>query len=267
VAPVAERGGHHADDLVGLAVDANRTADDVGVAPEAVLPVAVGDDEDAMVAEDLFVGTEAAAELRSRPEGGKEIGGDAEAVGHLGRFAGFGEAHVRTGVGGNLAVAVHLGFQIEVVGRREAAARIPGSGAIDAVQEVAAGIGCRAQHVPIEDAEHRRVGADAESERDDGDQGEAGRAMQRLDGEADVTEDAGKLVHGVSARPPECRHRANLFRGATSRCMARLCAQAWALQDSRRLSAPDTQRSHNRSGCGGFTEIAPRGLGILDSHM
>ncbi len=52
------------------------------------------------------------------------------------------------GVGGSLAVAVHLGLQIAVVGRREATAKILASAAIDAV--------------------------DAESERDDGDEREAG---------------------------------------------------------------------------------------------
>src|SRR5712691_3190979 len=53
-------------------------------------------------------------------------------------------------------------------------------------------------------------------------------------------------------RPPQCRHRARLRRWPTSRCRARLCAQAWALHDGSRLSAPDTQRSQNRdlgSGC------------------
>ena len=73
MAPVAEVGGQHADDLVGFAVDANRAADDVGVASEAILPVAVADDEDAVVAQDLLVGTEAAAELRLGPEGRKRL--------------------------------------------------------------------------------------------------------------------------------------------------------------------------------------------------
>ena len=41
----------------------------------------------------------------------------------------------------------------------------------------------------IDDAERRRVGTDAESERDDGSEGEAGGATQRPDGEAEVTED------------------------------------------------------------------------------
>src|SRR2546427_2251413 len=54
----------------------------------------------------------------------------------------------------------------------------------------------------------------------------------------------------------QCRHRAKLCRGATSHSRARLCAQAWALHDGSRLSAPDTQRSQNRdlgSGCRSVT--------------
>src|SRR6185295_2982886 len=108
VAPVAEVGGQHADDFVGLAIDANGAADDAGVAPEASLPVAVADDEDAVVAQDLLVGTEAAAELRLGPESLEKVGGDAETRRHLGRLAGLGEAHVGERVGGNRAIAVHL---------------------------------------------------------------------------------------------------------------------------------------------------------------
>ncbi len=163
VAPVVQGGGQHADDLVGFAVDANGAADDVAVAPEAILPESVTDDEDAVVAQDGFVGTEAAAELRFGAEGGKKIGGDAKAAGRVGGFAGFGEVHVRIGVGGNFAVAVHLGLQIEVVGRRDTAPGVLGNGAIDTVESIAVGIGRRAQQHLVGYAERRRVGTDAES--------------------------------------------------------------------------------------------------------
>src|SRR6185369_1472756 len=110
-----------------------------------------------------FVGTEGAAQLRPGSEGGKEIGGDAEAVRHLGRLARFGKAQVRTRVGGNLAVAARLGLEVEIVGGRDAAAAFLARGAVNAVQPIAIGIWSRAQRVPIEDAEHRRVGPDPES--------------------------------------------------------------------------------------------------------
>ena len=164
----------------------------MGVTPEASLPVAVRDDEDTVVAEGLFVGPEAAAQLGRGAEGGEEVGGDAESHGRLRRLAGLGEAHVRAGVGGNFPVALRLGLEVEVVGRGDAAAAVLARGAIDAVQEVAVGVGRRAQPVLIEDAEHRGVGADAEPERDDGDEGEAGRAAERLGGETQVAEEGNR---------------------------------------------------------------------------
>ncbi len=184
--PVGQAGGQHADDIVGFAVDANRAADDVGVTPEAVLPEAVTDHEDAVVAQHGFVGTEAAAELRLDAQDGKEVAGDAEPEGPLGRFAGCGKAHLRKAVAGHLPVAAHLGLQIEVVGRRDPAARVLGSAPIDAVHMIAVAVRQRAKEHLVEYAERRRVGADAESERDDGDEGEAGRATERPDGEAEV---------------------------------------------------------------------------------
>ncbi len=256
MAPVAEGGGQHADDLVRLAVDANRAADDVGVTPEAILPIPVADDEDAMVAQDLLVGTEAAAHSKSAAEDGEEIDGSADAEGHLRRPAGFGEAHFRAGVSGDLAVAVHLGLQIQVVGRRDAAEGILGSRAIDAVQSIAVGIGRRA-HVSVEHAEHRRVGADAESERDDGDEGQAGRATQRLDGEPEVREDRDSRAHespprrvirppvhlpersfmvfGSPAQTEEQEPRQGRTPGPIVLHGSALC-QAWALHDASRLS-------------------------------
>ncbi len=202
MAPVVQGVGQHAHDLVYFAVDANGAADDAGVAPEARLPEPVTHHEDAVVAQDGFVGTEAAAELGLDPEGGKEVVGDAQAARNLRGLPGLGEVHVRKRIGGNLAVAAHLGPKIEVVGRRDPAPRVLGNGAIDAVQLAAVGIRQRAQQNLVDDAERRRVGTDAESERDDGNEDEAGRATQRPDGEAEIREDGKRLVHLIQLRPP-----------------------------------------------------------------
>ena len=74
VTPVVEPGGQHADDFVRFAVDAKRAADDVGSAAEAVLPATLADDEDAIVAREIFARQEIAAELRLDAQGGEEIG-------------------------------------------------------------------------------------------------------------------------------------------------------------------------------------------------
>src|SRR6185503_2151927 len=133
VAPVAEVRRQHADDLVRLAVDAHDAAEDLGIAAEAVLPVAVADDEHAVVAEDLLLRPEVAAEQRPRAEGGEEVRRDAQALREFGRLAGLGEAEVEVAVGGDLAVARGLRFELEVVGRRDAAARMRAGVAEDAL--------------------------------------------------------------------------------------------------------------------------------------
>src|SRR3954468_9826344 len=105
MAPVAEGRRKHADDLVRLAVEPHAAADDARVAAELRAPVAVADDEDVMISADFLVGGEAAAELEARAEHGKEVCGDAQADGGLGRLAGVGDAGLPAGVTGELAVA------------------------------------------------------------------------------------------------------------------------------------------------------------------
>src|SRR5262245_46740160 len=188
MAKIAEGGGQDADDLVRLPVDADRAAENVGGAAEAGLPVVVADDENVVAAVDLFVATEGAAELRPGAERRKKVGGSAKALGHLRRPARLGNADLGEGVRGDLAVAAYLGPQIEVVGRRNTAAGVVGGGAEDALQPIPVGVRRRPQQVGVEGAEHRRVGADAEPERDDGDESESRSPTQRLDGEAEVTE-------------------------------------------------------------------------------
>ena len=199
MAPVAEVVRQHADDLVKLPADANAPADDVTLAPEAPLPVAVTEDQDAVVARQLVVGAERATEARLRGQGGEEVRGDPEARHHLGGPARLGQAHVGVRVGSDLAIAADLGPQIEVVGRRDPATRILGSGAEDAIQSAAVGVGRRAQEQAVEHAEHRRVRADTQAQRDDGDEGEAWSTAQRLDGAAHES----LSFHGISAPPAE----------------------------------------------------------------
>src|SRR5262249_13351024 len=94
--------------------------------------------------------------------------------------------------------------------------------------------------VSVEDAEHRRVRADAESERDDGNESEAGRATQRLEGEA-------KVVHRVQSRPLTSRYRASPCRRPD-----RAARQGLARGPRRSMTAaacpvPGTRLSQNRA--------------------
>ena len=188
VAPVEKAGGQNADYLVGLAIDAHRAANDVGPAAEAVLPITVTNQEDPVVAREVFLGAKVAAELRLDAEDGEKIGRNPEATGHLGGQTGLGEAHFLRDVGGNLAVTSPLRLEGEIVGRRDEALRLVGGGAIDAVQLIAVDKGQRSQHVAVEDAEHRGVGPDAERERHHGHGGKAGRLGELPKSEANVGE-------------------------------------------------------------------------------
>src|SRR5215216_1942360 len=79
------------------------------------------------------------------------------------------------------------------------------SGAVDPIDVLAVGIRRRAQHVSIQQAEHRRVRADAQSERDDCDESEARRAAEGLDREPKVTEDGEYGGHESTSPGPGVR--------------------------------------------------------------
>ena len=64
VPPVVDRVRQDADDFVRFAIHANGAADDVRGAAEAVLPEALTDDHDAVVARHVFTRQEIATELR-----------------------------------------------------------------------------------------------------------------------------------------------------------------------------------------------------------
>ncbi len=103
----------------------------------------MADDENAVIASEIFARQEIAAELRLNAERGEEIRGRAKRPDHLGRLAGFREAGVAQGVGGDLAVSLHLALQIEEVSGRDAADWVLRRGAVDPVQLRAVWIGKR----------------------------------------------------------------------------------------------------------------------------
>src|SRR5207248_2404696 len=59
---------HHADNRLAITLDADRAADDGGVATEAIAPEIVGDDHDGTPARLFIAGAERAAELWSHAE-------------------------------------------------------------------------------------------------------------------------------------------------------------------------------------------------------
>ncbi len=83
----------HADHRVRLVVDADRLADDGGIAGEAVLPQAVGEDHDLVAAEGAFLLGEGAAErqrmaVAEHPEEARRGAPGADVLGLIARWPG-----------------------------------------------------------------------------------------------------------------------------------------------------------------------------------
>jgi hypothetical protein len=141
VTPVIQHRGEDAHDFVRLAIDADGAANDIGLAPETSLPATLTKQNDAIVSGEIFSRQEIPAELRLESEHGKEIGGSAKGLDHLGRLAGFRKTRVPQRVGADLTVGLHLPLQIEKVGRRNTTLWILGRCPVEAVQLRAFGIG------------------------------------------------------------------------------------------------------------------------------
>ena len=206
----------HADDDGGDAVHLHRLADDGRVAAESPLPVAPGDDGHRRRGEPVVVFGQRPAEDR----------GDAEAR----VIAAGGELAQDLGLGKAVHEQVDLieGREGEDVGepgvmraevlereQRETRARRPSRRGIDgavvltrprhpaaralhvAEQDQAVGIadGERAQQHVVHQAEHGRVGADAQGQREDGDGGESGGVGELAQPMPQVAAHAGEKCH------------------------------------------------------------------------
>ena len=82
-----ESDGRDPDDFVLLAVEQDRSTEDVRIASESTLPEALAHDDTAMLARPLLVRPESAPERRLHAERSKEVGRDAEALNALGIVA------------------------------------------------------------------------------------------------------------------------------------------------------------------------------------
>ena len=85
-----------------------------------------------------------------------------------------------------MALAGHRALEIKEVGRRKMSVAILRGGAKDPFQLGAIGVRQRLEQDVVDQAEDRSVGADAESERDNGKEGVAGGFPQRTHAEAQI---------------------------------------------------------------------------------
>ena len=209
----------HADHGVRLRVDAHRPADDAGRPGEAPPPEPVADERDPRRVGPILLRQERPAQGRLDPER-REIGlGDPhhpDAFGVAFRAADGGRADepVRAHRGERAGVA----GVVEEVGRREIAhLAVVVVEAAQLDELLGCGVGQWGEQHRAHHAEHRRVGADAEGQRADGDQGEAGVGEEAADGEPEVLRH-GAIDGGARRKVVQSRQRDdNFVRGVDAR--------------------------------------------------
>lgn len=167
--------GHDADDGVGMLVECDDFAENVGAAGEAALPEAEADDGDVIFTELRFFLGEETAEMGRDAEHGKEIVRDLEAQDALGSVLLKQVVRMEAVVGDVREDGVLLRDFLDV-GERNA--RLDIAGALlnarlaEADEFFGARIGERADQYGVDEAEDGGVDADAERESEHGDQRE-----------------------------------------------------------------------------------------------
>ena len=189
-------GRQHADDRVRPAVDADGPTDDGRIGLVAAPPELIGQDDDRSGARLVVSRVDLSTERRDDAEHAEQARAHGSARDPLGiRAAGQRQAAILDGdervEGGRLALPVE---EVAVRRRRPAAAR--GAPHRPGIHE-AIGIAERQRldERRVHDAEHRRVGADAERQAEDGQAGQHGRPAQRAERVANVL---GEGIHEAS---------------------------------------------------------------------
>ncbi len=195
----------HADDRVGLAVQRQRLADDVGASREMLLPVAVAQERDRRGAGLVFLGEEIAAEHRLHAKHREIVLRDDKAL-QLLRIARAGrDERVRRrhrNVGEHLLAFAHREHARPRDRRRRKAAI--GQQRLQLHDAAGVRVRQRAQEDRLDHAEDRAVGADAEREREDRDEREDGRLGEGAERESERVHWSGISASGraAMARPP-----------------------------------------------------------------
>src|SRR5205085_3848403 len=174
-----QRRRHDADDGEGRAVERDRLAENVLVATETFLPKSVTEHRDVRTTGPVFIGIEHAAEERLHAERAEKVFRDADAV-EIFRIAAAGEGETGKRLCGKFRGALLL----------IAPGREPRPGNVRAIEPAfrertpdadelfRMRIGKRPKEERVDRREEDRVRADAEGERDDGENGESGLAKE-----------------------------------------------------------------------------------------
>jgi hypothetical protein len=197
VHPVREvrRRLHHADDRHLPAVDDHFPADDAGVPVEPRLPVLVGEHHHRGRLGAVVVLVEQPSEHRRQSHDLEEVPGHEPDV-HRHRVLLSAKGVRHPGVFGDAAERPGALAEVENLGDREQ--DVLAAGTVDRLpqidQPVSIAMRKRPQENAADDAEDRRVGANAESEGQDHGQHEAGGAGETANGVAEVRNDHGESL-------------------------------------------------------------------------
>ena len=177
-----------ADDREVGAVHANSFSKDRAVARVLAVPHVIADDRHRIPARDgVFVGAKAAAEQWPDTQSAEEIPAHAGVEAVLRKLVRVGgdsaEKEVITGQSLERFRAI---AQVDVIGIGQAPQSRAGRGRIDLDNPARIRNRQRTEQYRIDIAEHRGVGPDAQGERNDGYEREAGRLRQGPDGKAEV---------------------------------------------------------------------------------
>ena len=175
----------HADDGVGLPVELQRLADDVGPAAEVPAPEPVRDDRDSRAVRAVLVRGEVAPLGHPHTECVEEIGRDPPHLDQL--WVGApGQVHGAPRDRGHRGEARRARLEVDVVRHRDREERHVALEVrlVDGDEAIGLGERERLQHHRVDGAEHRRRRTDADGSDEHRDGGEAGRDEELADGVA-----------------------------------------------------------------------------------
>ena len=197
----AEVRRQHANDGVGDAGQRQRASNDAGVAAE-MPPERVRQENDRWGARSIVGGLEAPSERRRDTQHAEVVLADLGAREPLGFAVTAREARAPAGDGGGAREHVVLAAPVEEEGRRRPLPRGPVLEAQvlpDHDEAIGLRIGQRTQQHAVDDREDGRVGADAERERRDRDDGESRLAAKGPEGELQIGEHGLYFARAVPA--------------------------------------------------------------------
>jgi hypothetical protein len=194
-----EIGGKDADDAMGLAVEKDGATYDAGTRAEAASPILMAEHDDEVAAGLVFVGVEGATDNRMNAEERKETRGCEGGLHATGiTLAGEIETGGHVDVDGHFGKAAIVGLKVlEIAGRETELGPSRHVSVRDFDQTLRLEIRERPEKRGVDGAEDGGVGADAESQGQDGDGGEPWRLAQHAEGEAKVLQKVGEEIHAA----------------------------------------------------------------------